>query len=194
MTDLMRAIRALPSAILSLTALTALFLSPANAQTVAGTASPTSGYLYVNGPAVSGPGTYRYSFQFSRPATFGDLWVQYGYVYDVYDINGAYSYGNDLYLEKQYSFANPVRSGTALFTLPANYQIDAPGGGTEIGRYFGLGSFIEFIFPSDDPVSYSVSVGMVPEPATWAMMIMGFAAIGAAMRHQRRNRGVTAQA
>ena len=30
------------------------------------------------------------------------------------------------------------------------------------------------------------SVGAVPEPATWAMMIFGFAAIGGAMRRQRK--------
>lgn len=37
---------------------------------------------------------------------------------------------------------------------------------------------------------YSVAVAAVPEPATWAMMLFGFAAIGFAVRHRR---SVTAQ-
>lgn len=32
----------------------------------------------------------------------------------------------------------------------------------------------------------------VPEPATWAMMLIGFGGIGFTMRHVRRNRAVTA--
>lgn len=33
-------------------------------------------------------------------------------------------------------------------------------------------------------------VGSVPEPATWAMLVMGFAAVGGAMRRKRRSSGV----
>ena len=36
------------------------------------------------------------------------------------------------------------------------------------------------------PVIGQVSVGAVPEPATWAMMLMGFGGLGAAMRSSRR--------
>lgn len=34
--------------------------------------------------------------------------------------------------------------------------------------------------------SFSASVAAVPEPATWAMMLMGFGMVGAAMRYRRR--------
>lgn len=33
--------------------------------------------------------------------------------------------------------------------------------------------------------SFSVDIGAVPEPATWALMILGFGAVGAAMRRKR---------
>ena len=35
-------------------------------------------------------------------------------------------------------------------------------------------------------------VGAVPEPGTWAMMLLGFGATGAAMRRRRRNKGFAA--
>lgn len=34
--------------------------------------------------------------------------------------------------------------------------------------------------------NFSLSIGAVPEPATWAMMLFGFGAMGAAMRSRRR--------
>ncbi len=45
----------------------------------------------------------------------------------------------------------------------------------------------EVVFNSTTPAP----VGVVPEPATWAMMIMGFGGIGAAMR-RRRNQALAA--
>lgn len=52
----------------------------------------------------------------------------------------------------------------------------------------------------DNPGEYDVSVGLgaapgaVPEPATWAMMAMGFGALGGTMRAARRKRVRLAQA
>jgi hypothetical protein len=40
---------------------------------------------------------------------------------------------------------------------------------------------------SDDPVSTSMPTGAVPEPATWAMMLVGFGLIGGALRYRRKN-------
>ena len=42
------------------------------------------------------------------------------------------------------------------------------------------------------PVIGAVSVAGVPEPATWAMMLVGFGGLGAAMRASRRQRAVIA--
>jgi hypothetical protein len=42
-----------------------------------------------------------------------------------------------------------------------------------------------------DSLDLLTAGGAVPEPATWALLILGFAGIGAAMRVQRRREGVT---
>lgn len=42
------------------------------------------------------------------------------------------------------------------------------------------------LFPIDD-VTFSLNAGAVPEPATWAMFILGFGAVGGVMRRKVRN-------
>ena len=39
---------------------------------------------------------------------------------------------------------------------------------------------------------FSVAAGSVPEPATWAMMLLGFGAVGGTLRRSHRNRAVEA--
>jgi hypothetical protein len=48
-------------------------------------------------------------------------------------------------------------------------------------------------FASDEDTAYgpaldnvSITSGAVPEPATWALMIVGFGAVGATLRSRRR--------
>lgn len=53
----------------------------------------------------------------------------------------------------------------------------------------GLPSFFESIGSSSKVVLFSTGVAAVPEPATWGMMIIGFAALG--MTARRRQRVVT---
>jgi hypothetical protein len=52
----------------------------------------------------------------------------------------------------------------------------------------GYGSTIKLIVPnSTSYVTQSFAVGVVPEPATWAMMLTGFFGMGAMLRSRRRN-------
>lgn len=54
--------------------------------------------------------------------------------------------------------------------------------GTTISEDSGSGSFqIDFL-----SLEITTDMGAVPEPATWAFMIIGFGAIGGAMRRQRK--------
>ena len=56
-----------------------------------------------------------------------------------------------------------------------------------VGTYEYTWSQILF-YPADTlPFSYNVTIqlGVVPEPATWGMMILGLGAVGAAMRRRR---------
>lgn len=63
------------------------------------------------------------------------------------------------------------------------------------GPATGSSTPIQFYFHTDndyyllDNVSFS-AVGGVPEPSTWAMMILGFAAVGGSLRMTRRKRNV----
>jgi hypothetical protein len=41
--------------------------------------------------------------------------------------------------------------------------------------------------------SYNGVAAAVPEPATWGMMLLGFAGIGMAMRRRRRSNGALMQ-
>jgi hypothetical protein len=70
--------------------------------------------------------------------------------------------------------------GGGLYGLVLNSAVQNPVG-------YGNGGF-------DNPgsVNISMSVTGVPEPATWAVMLLGFGGIGAAMRSARRRQAVLA--
>ncbi|MEZ5711396.1 MAG: PEPxxWA-CTERM sorting domain-containing protein [Sphingobium sp.] len=170
--------------------------APAQAQTVSGTDTPFGGIVFINGPVVPAPGLYQYSFQFSRPGT-GILSIGYGQSYNVFDTSNQFLFGNDALLTFDTPFTSPVTSGSVLFQLPAPYSTPVSGG-TEEGFFYGVESYLDFDFGSDDPVTYSFSlspftggsnggpVGGVPEPAMWAMLILGFGAVGASMRRRKK--------
>jgi hypothetical protein len=79
--------------------------------------------------------------------------------------------------------------------LPANYQSNAALSGSSTYLNTTLASLGlragQYVFRSAaDTVTLNIgATGAVPEPATWAMMILGMGAVGFAMR--RRNKSVT---
>jgi len=175
---------------LAMIALSPISSSPAHAQTVTGTANPFGGIATLGAPQVPAPGIYEYTFQFSRPGT-GIAIIDYVQTYNVFDTGGNFLFGNDLSLVSTSLFPAPVTSGSFLFELPKPYSTPVAGG-IENGLFYTTGAFLDFDFGTDDPVDFSITlarylptVGGVPEPATWAMMMLGFGVIGAAMR--RRN-------
>ena len=181
-------------ALVALLSLCCFAASPTQAQVISGTDTPVGGIVFINGPVVPAPGLYQYSFQFSRPG-IGVLSIGYGQTYNVFDTNNQFLFGNDALLTFDTPFPSPVTSGSVLFQLPAPYSTPVSGG-TEEGFYYGVESYLDFDFGSDDPVTYSFSlspftggssggaIGGIPEPAVWAMLILGFGAIGAAMRRR----------
>ncbi len=66
---------------------------------------------------------------------------------------------------------NVYFNGTSLFELNSTLS---PGG-----------------FPDNDGPITSSAVAAVPEPATWALLLLGFFAVGGAMRAQRRKPNVS---
>jgi hypothetical protein len=87
-------------------------------------------------------------------------------------------------------------SGGGVFT-----QFGGPGGfgpqlfsGTTAAPVFSPGTF-SFTdlrgVPTGSTLTISAVAAAVPEPATWAMMIFGFGAVGSMMRYRRRSTIVT---
>lgn len=46
--------------------------------------------------------------------------------------------------------------------------------------------YVTALFQSAAPYTYTVTAEAIPEPGTWAMMILGFGLAGSAVRHRRR--------
>jgi hypothetical protein len=57
---------------------------------------------------------------------------------------------------------------------------------TEVGGVAGVAGVVRFTLTGQD-INLPPTNGGVPEPATWAMMLMGFGGMGALLRRQRRH-------
>ncbi len=73
-------------------------------------------------------------------------------------------------------FGNATGQDNALGNVTAFYQID----------FGSTGSILQLNVPGSSSATLFTSVAPVPEPATWAMMLVGFAGIGVSMRRRRR--------
>lgn len=71
----------------------------------------------------------------------------------------------------------------SLNNVPINYGPNSPNTITVSGTSLGNGSY----------AGQGSLIPAVPEPATWAMMLLGFGAVGFAMRRSRKNGGLVSQ-
>jgi len=98
------------------------------------------------------------------------------------ELQGNFSTGYKLF-----NSANPLGKDIAYKFQPGddfsvNYQyLQKPGMDA-----FGSIQNLQYFTLSQSAPTGSAPIGAVPEPATWAMMIIGFGAIGGAMRFRRR--------
>lgn len=95
---------------------------------------------------------------------------------------------------------------SAYTNLPINTLVGAFNGASG-GNVFEIGSGGHFVVPTGSTELYlgtvdgyqwnnnvgyfTASIGGVPEPATWAMFLIGFGGVGAAMRFSRSNKRAT---
>lgn len=183
--------------------------APAFAGTFSGTGNPASNPAFSGGfsqltfsGADQSFGAYTES-----GVTFGPGRISSSYA-DDYNSTGSY-YDNDEAAVSQisFAFAGPVSAfafnwgaGDAAWTvdlfagasLLSSYQL-TPTFGSNAKEYFGFtGAGITSVNISldrsdwvfIDNLTYSSVAGAVPEPATWAMMVMGFGLVGAAARRR----------
>ena len=107
------------------------------------------------------------------------------------DIYSTYGYDSetdgDLGLRLNYTLSSP-HGLTSSFTDNA-----ASGGGNSDSYVNGFYDPSVGLYDADSSINFSLSsvtqVGNAPEPATWAMMLFGFSAIGGAFRLSRSRIG-----
>ena len=122
------------------------------------------------------------------------------------DVAGGFTTGFSFDYADQVGFTGFVNvysgldaTGTLLATItlpstPNPYSVFVPIGVNFAGTaqsvdFGGAANFIAF----DDITLGSSTAGGPPEPATWAMMLMGFGGMGAAMRSARRRKAASAR-
>ena len=99
---------------------------------------------------------------------------------------------------------NQLNFGVTMFGLTivgAHFgNVDGPAGNVSVFWLFDFGTTGADFVTLDNPEGWSNAAlyttgdpPAVPEPATWAMMLLGFGAAGAAMRRSRRKTGLIAQ-
>jgi hypothetical protein len=81
----------------------------------------------------------------------------------------------------QFNLSSPLRQLNIIFTP----TLSATGGTIAAGSYEAQGNLGNFRALSGT-VTASPAAAAVPEPATWAMMLLGFGAIGVGMRSRTR--------
>jgi hypothetical protein len=124
--------------------------------------------------AVAGTGD-NYSISLSGPANFGssvnNITTTTVFAGDVFRMVGV---GDIITVPLGYT------SGSTLFATSTFSNRTLASLGLQIGSYV-------YVTPSDTiTVNIGAMSAAVPEPSTWAMMLLGFGAIGASMRRARR--------
>jgi hypothetical protein len=176
--------------------------------TISGSAVSVGGHFKGDITNYTGPvlGGGRWLLVLDTPAPLIDARLEYGYefLYDIYSRYGTPE-GGDNYWPSDHYFPGALGSKffqygnetIAIVDVPRPYRDGVPGF-TNYTEYFFKGGFsILGTLPSETngsawsfaatPVSadYIWSPGHVPEPATWAMMLVGFFGLGSALRRRR---------
>lgn len=163
-----------------------------------GTITPQAPMQSIEGPSpytnYIHPLAGRFRVSFSRPVTGSFLGI--GQVYlDYYDADGNL-YNDDNGDVAAGGMFTHQKSKVFTVTTKGEFRDALPGGWAEGGAW---PFFYEFDLSGlERPVDFTVTsfkagrAGAVPEPATWALMILGMGATGTALRRRRQKAPVSA--
>ncbi|MCP9222036.1 PEPxxWA-CTERM sorting domain-containing protein [Erythrobacter sp. LQ02-29] len=168
---------------------------PAQAATVIDSGTfDADDFVYESPSTTLGPGRYRFVVQTSVPVDgfFGDAIKQTTTNFYCDEGDGEFACGgDDVPTYASFTQVNPSRY-LATLTVDAPQTVYFGGGGFETGYdEFDSCCEFEFSFETTQGGSYTLSYGAVPEPALWMLMILGFGAVGGAMRKRRTTASVS---
>ena len=150
-----------------------------------GTSSPVSATIIINGHTQLIEGNY-----------LGQALTEphYYYPYNVVEhasINYNYGVGNIFTYNYINNYLSNIPQPTVTSTVPLTNS-DEVSGSLQIDTYnYNTNTQSEYAYASFDGAG-TVQIGGVPEPATWAVMLLGFGGVGASIRNQRRKQAAVA--
>ena len=111
-----------------------------------------------------------------------------GTLYDIVGVDGTYANAdNNLYITPAYvTFAGlsfDLLNGSSGFALNLYNNLASLGGDAQYGLIDSVSN--PGGYNTVNSTTVSVNLSAVPEPATWAMMLVGFGAIGFGLRRRR---------
>ncbi len=176
----------------------------------AAVASPASAAVIVITGTTAGAPTYNRPIAGIPPTALSGVGTAVPYAVNPFtvSVSGGYNFFNstayDSYLGIHSGSFNPANSLQNAIGYSDDFGGTLNGGFTSLSLLAGVSYFaVSSGFSNSDFGAYSLNingpgtitsgvVAAVPEPATWAMLLFGFAGIGAAMRRRRAAAAVTA--
>ena len=186
-------------AALTMTLLSGTLSSTAAALTVIDTGNYSTGeYVFRSGSFGLSPGKYRATLTFSSaPSFFWQGYVEKQTVTNFFcedpSTSGTFNCGGDG-VPTLYDFI-PVTPTRYVANITVNPFKTVPFVSDPIVRYDEFDSccdYYNFEFDAGEAGSYALTLGAIPEPANWAMMIVGLGAVGAVMRRRARHVAIAA--
>lgn len=159
----------------------ALLGSAASAQTVVDVQGvlPSGGGLSFEFEPLAGR-TYEVRGTFSEEPTLTGGYYYTANYYDYAHVGGEFLDANDIYGGSPIPFSG---RRFVAFDMKSKYVYDSS---YTVLDYTYKSTSIWIDFGPGGPVTYDFSIAVVPEPSTWAVMILGIAAAGASLRRSAK--------